>query len=57
MAVASKGLQGGGNKGDMGCVCDHFGPTECEDIDEALSKIKQAGSLRDYRKKLERLGN
>ena len=24
-----------------------FGPTECEDFDEALSKIKQAGTFRD----------
>ena len=34
-----------------------FGPTECEDFDEALSKIKQMGSLRDYQKEFERLGN
>lgn len=25
-----------------------FGPTEYEDFDEALSKIKQVGCLRDY---------
>jgi len=34
-----------------------FGPTECEDFDEALSKIRQVGSLRDYQKEFERLGN
>ena len=35
----------------------HFGPTECEDFDEALSKVQQIGSLRDYQKEFERLGN
>lgn len=35
----------------------HFGPTECEDFDEALSRVKQTGSLRDYQKEFERLGN
>ncbi|KAJ0020848.1 hypothetical protein Pint_31497 [Pistacia integerrima] len=30
---------------------------ECEDFDEALSKVKQLGSLRDYQKEFERLGN
>ncbi|KAH9734507.1 hypothetical protein KPL71_017399 [Citrus sinensis] len=34
-----------------------FGPTECEDFDEALSLLKQTGSLRDYQKEFERLGN
>ena len=34
-----------------------FGPTNCEDFDEALSKIEQKGSLRDYQKEFERLGN
>jgi len=34
-----------------------FGPTECEDFDEALSKVKQEGSLREYQKEFERLGN
>ncbi|XP_020241395.1 uncharacterized protein LOC109819859 [Asparagus officinalis] len=34
-----------------------FGPTECEDFDEALSRVKQMGSLRDYQKEFERLGN
>ena len=27
-----------------------FGPTDCEDFDEVLSKIEQKGSLRDYQK-------
>ena len=26
----------------------HFGPTKSEDFDEALSKVRQVGSLRDY---------
>ncbi|KAL5779345.1 hypothetical protein ACOSQ2_010082 [Xanthoceras sorbifolium] len=30
---------------------------DCEDFNEALSKIKQTGSLRDYQKEFERLGN
>ncbi|KAH9686516.1 hypothetical protein KPL70_014380 [Citrus sinensis] len=34
-----------------------FGPTECEDFDEALSRVKQTSSLRDYQKEFERLGN
>ena len=34
-----------------------FGPIDCEDFDEALSKIEQKGSLRDYQKEFERLGN
>ena len=34
-----------------------FGPTECEDFDKALSKVKQMGSLRDYQKEFERLEN
>ncbi|KAH9685459.1 hypothetical protein KPL70_013963 [Citrus sinensis] len=34
-----------------------FGPTECEDYDEALSRVKQTGSLRDYQREFERLGN
>lgn len=25
-----------------------FGPTECEDFDETLSRVRQVGSLRDY---------
>ncbi|KAH9704452.1 hypothetical protein KPL70_011464 [Citrus sinensis] len=34
-----------------------FGPTECEDFDEALSRVRQTGSLRDYQREFERLGN
>lgn len=34
-----------------------FGPTECEDFDEALSRVRQMGSLRDYQKEFEKLGN
>ena len=34
-----------------------FGPTECEDFNEALSKVRQVGSLQDYQKEFERLGN
>ncbi|KAH9747312.1 hypothetical protein KPL70_004668 [Citrus sinensis] len=34
-----------------------FGPTDCEDFDEALSRVKQTGTLRDYQKEFERLGN
>lgn len=34
-----------------------FGPTEFEDCDEALTYIKQTGSLRDYQQEFERLGN
>ena len=35
----------------------HFGPTECEDYNEALSRVKQTGTLRDYQREFERLGN
>ena len=34
-----------------------FGPSECEDFDEALSRISQVGSLRDYQREFEHLGN
>ncbi|XP_073266436.1 uncharacterized protein [Populus alba] len=34
-----------------------FGPSECEDFDESLSKIRQGGSLRDYQCEFECLGN
>lgn len=34
-----------------------FGPTDCEAFNEALSRVKQTGTLRDYRKEFERLGN
>lgn len=35
----------------------HLGPTKCEDFDEAILKIQQVGSLRDFLKEFERLGN
>ena len=34
-----------------------FGPSECKDFDEALSRIKQTSSLREYQREFERLGN
>ncbi|KAA8542122.1 hypothetical protein F0562_023274 [Nyssa sinensis] len=34
-----------------------FGPSECEDFDEALSRVRQTGSLRDYQRTFERYGN
>ena len=34
-----------------------FEPTECEDFNEALSRVRQMGSLRDYQKEFEKLGN
>ncbi|XP_035549720.1 uncharacterized protein LOC118349417 [Juglans regia] len=34
-----------------------FGPSDCEDFDEALSRIRQTGSLRDYQREFEQLGN
>ena len=34
-----------------------FGPFECKDFDEALSRIRQVGSLRDYQREFNRLGN
>jgi hypothetical protein len=34
-----------------------FGPTEYEDYDEALSWVKQKGTLREYHKELEKLVN
>ena len=46
--------------GDLGIIKElwaHFRPTGCEDFDEALSKVRQIGSLRDYQKEFERLGN
>lgn len=35
----------------------HFGPIECEDIDEALSRVWEVGTLHDYQCEFERLGN
>ncbi|XP_058111277.1 uncharacterized protein LOC131254302 [Magnolia sinica] len=34
-----------------------FGPSDCEDFDEALSRIRQTGSLREYQREFEQLGN
>lgn len=34
-----------------------FGPSECEDFDGALSRIKQVDSLQDYQHEFEKLGN
>ena len=34
-----------------------FGPSECEDFDEALSRVRQTSSLREYQREFERLGN
>ena len=34
-----------------------FEPSGCEDFDEALSRIKQLGTLRDYQREFEKLGN
>lgn len=38
-------------------VWARFGPSECEAFDESLSKIMQQGSLRDYQREFEKLGN
>jgi hypothetical protein len=35
----------------------HFRPSECEDFDEAFSRIRQDGSLRYYQHEFECLGN
>ncbi|KAF5468385.1 hypothetical protein F2P56_012540 [Juglans regia] len=34
-----------------------FGPSGCKDFDEALSRIRQTGTLRDYQREFEKLGN
>ena len=34
-----------------------FGPTECENFDETLSRVQQVRSLHEYQKEFERLGN
>ncbi|KAH7572795.1 hypothetical protein JRO89_XS03G0015500 [Xanthoceras sorbifolium] len=34
-----------------------FGPSDLEDFDVALSRVKQMGTLRDYQWEFERLGN
>lgn len=33
------------------------GPTDYEDFDEALLKVRQSDSLSDYQKEFQRLGN
>lgn len=38
-------------------IMNWFGPSEYTDHDEALSRIKQSGSLREYQKKFEQLAN
>jgi hypothetical protein len=35
----------------------HFEPTEYEDYDKALSRVKQNGTLREYQKEFEKLAN
>ncbi|RVX02376.1 Retrovirus-related Pol polyprotein from transposon 297 [Vitis vinifera] len=34
-----------------------FGPPDSEDFDEALSRVRQSGTLRDYQREFERLGD
>lgn len=34
-----------------------FGPTKCEDFDEALSRVKQIAMLYDYEQDFEKLGD
>ncbi|KAE8676919.1 hypothetical protein F3Y22_tig00111569pilonHSYRG00069 [Hibiscus syriacus] len=34
-----------------------FGPPDSEDFDEALSRVRQTGTLQDYQREFERLGN
>lgn len=34
-----------------------FGPSECEDFDEVLSRVKQLGTLREYQREFEKLEN
>ena len=34
-----------------------FRPTDCEDFDEALSRVKQIGTLVEYQKEFKKLGN
>ncbi|XP_037496276.1 uncharacterized protein LOC119371008 [Jatropha curcas] len=41
----------------VGELWSRFGPTDCKDFDEALSKIRQTGTLREYQKEFECLGN
>ena len=56
MAMVVSSLLGGRSFGDMsyGLI---FGLTKCEDFDQTLSRVRQVGSLREYQKEFERLGN
>ncbi|KAE8698902.1 hypothetical protein F3Y22_tig00110597pilonHSYRG01052 [Hibiscus syriacus] len=38
-------------------VRDRFGPPDSEDFDEELSRVRQTGTLQDYQREFERLGN
>lgn len=38
-------------------IMTRFGPTKYECFDEALSRVKQTGSLKDYQRKFERIAN
>ncbi|XP_042952257.1 uncharacterized protein LOC122289342 [Carya illinoinensis] len=38
-------------------ILRHFGPTDFEDYDKALSKIKQMGTFREYQHEFEKLAN
>ena len=52
VAMAKESVQRRMQGSDMGDFHEElwarFGPTKFEDFDEALSKVKQLGSLRDY---------
>ena len=36
-------------------MCIHFGPSDYEDFDEALTKLQQTGTIREYQTQFERL--
>ena len=36
-------------------LCVRFGPTDYEDFDEALAKLQQTGTVREYQTQFERL--
>lgn len=38
-------------------LCSCFGPTDYEDFDKMLNKLKQMGTVREYRAEFERLTN
>ena len=61
VAVATPNLPRRGQNCDMGDIrrgtLARFEPTDCEDFDEALSRVKQTGTLREYKKEFEKLGN